>query len=112
MNKKVTSGLIVIISIFFILNIASVCYAQDAGKKLGRGLVNILTGWLELPKNIYETSAKSNPLAGITIGLAKGLGMTVVRTGAGIYETATFPLALPQDYKPILEPEYVLNKEK
>jgi putative exosortase-associated protein (TIGR04073 family) len=98
--------------ILVMLALATPGYAQDATKKLGRGLVNILTGWVELPKNIYETSVESNPLAGLTIGLAKGLGMTVVRTGAGIYETVTFPFPLPQEYKPILEPEYVLEKNK
>ena len=81
-------------------------FAQDAFTKLGRGLANALTGWLEIPKNIYSTSLESNALAGATLGLAKGAGMTLVRTGAGIYEIATFPFPLPEDYKPILEPEY------
>ena len=112
MNKNRIKGLIIIIGVLVVLNITTTSFAQDAGKKLGRGLVNILTGWIELPKNIYETSVESNPLSGLTIGLAKGLGMTVVRTGAGIYETATFPFPLPQEYKPILDPEYVLNKQK
>lgn len=112
MSKTITRISLVVMAIVVILNMATPSYAQDATKKLGRGLVNILTGWIELPKNIYETSVESNPLAGITIGLAKGLGMTVVRTGAGIYETVTFPFPLPQEYKPILEPEYVLEKSK
>lgn len=112
MSKTITRLSFVIIAVVVILNMATPSYAQDATKKLGRGLVNILTGWIELPKNIYETSVESNPLAGITIGLAKGVGMTVVRTGAGIYETVTFPFPLPQEYKPILEPEYVLEKSK
>ena len=111
MSKNILRTSVVIIAALVILNIATPSFAQDAGKKLGRGLVNVLTGWIELPKNIYNTSVQSNPFAGITVGLAKGLGMTVVRTGAGIYETATFPFPLPQDYKPILKPEYVLKKE-
>ena len=102
----------VAIGILIILNMASPSFAQDPGKKLGRGLVNILTGWVELPKNIYQTSTESNFFSGITVGLVKGLGMTVVRTGAGIYDTATFPFSLPQGYKPILEPEYVLENNK
>lgn len=112
MNRNFVKGCVVPIAVLAILSIATPSFAQDATKKLGRGLVNIVTGWIELPKNIYDTSVESNPFAGITIGLAKGLGMTVVRTGAGIYETATFPFPLPQDYKPILEPEYVLEKKK
>lgn len=89
------------------LGSSTVCYAQDAFTKLGRGVANTLTGWVELPKNIYETSVEDNAFAGATLGLAKGAGMTIVRTGSGIYEIATFPFPLPEDYKPILEPEYV-----
>lgn len=48
---------------------------------------------------------------GLTIGLAKGLGMSVIRTGAGIYDAVTFPFPVPQDYEPLLEPEYVLGEE-
>lgn len=86
---------------------AGVCFANDAFTKLGRGVANALTGWVELPKNIYNVSVEENAFAGVTLGLAKGAGMTIVRTGAGVYEIATFPFPLPQDYKPILEPEYV-----
>ena len=91
----------------FVMSATSACFAQDAFTKLGRGIANTLTGWVELPKNIYSTSVDDNPLAGVTLGLAKGAGMTLVRTGAGIYEIATFPFPLPEAYKPILEPEYV-----
>ena len=81
--------------------------AQDAFTKLGRGIANTFTGCVELPKNIAETSSKINLFTGLTLGAARGAGMGIVRTGAGIYEVVTFPFPLPQDYKPILEPEYV-----
>lgn len=90
-----------------ILLVSTVCFADDPFTKLGRGVANTLTGWVEIPKNIYDTSVQDNALAGMTLGLAKGAGMTLVRTGAGIFEVATFPFPLPEDYKPILEPEYV-----
>ena len=86
---------------------ASMCFAQDAFTKLGRGVANTLTGWVELPKNVYDTSVEGNAFSGMTLGLAKGAGMTLVRTASGIFELATFPFPLPEDYKPILEPEYV-----
>ncbi len=91
----------------FLLATTSACFAQDAFTKLGRGVANTLTGWVELPKNVYNTSVEDNALTGMTLGLAKGAGMTLVRTASGIFEIATFPFALPEDYKPILEPEYV-----
>ena len=104
-------GLIIACVMILILAVATSSYAQDPAKKLGRGLANILTGWIELPKNIYDTSVEDNPLAGLTIGLAKGVGMTIVRTGAGIYEVVTFPFPIPEDYAPVLEPEFVFSEE-
>ncbi len=104
-------GLIIAVVMVMVLAVATSSYAQDPAKKLGRGLANILTGWIELPKNIYDTSVEDNPLAGLTIGLAKGIGMTIVRTGAGIYEVVTFPFPIPEDYGPVLEPEFVFSEE-
>lgn len=103
-------GIIILVAILVVLNIATACYAQDMGKKLYRGLANVVTGWVELPKNIYDTSVEDNFLSGITVGLAKGVGMTIVRTGAGVYETVTFPFPIPEGYTPVLEPEFVFKK--
>lgn len=104
-------GMVIALVMVMVLAVATVSYAQDPAKKLGRGLANILTGWIELPKNIYDTSVEDNPLAGLTIGLAKGVGMTIVRTGAGIYEVVTFPFPIPEDYGPVLEPEFVFSEQ-
>ncbi len=109
--KELVKGIIICVAIMMVLNIASSeSYAQDPAKKLARGLGNVLTGWIELPKNIYDTSVEDNPLSGLTIGLAKGVGMTIVRTGAGIYETVTFPFPIPAGYEPVLEPEFVFSE--
>jgi len=97
----------IFLTLFSLLAFVSICFAQDPFTKLGRGVANTLTGWIELPKNIYDTSVQDNAFSGMTLGLAKGAGMSLVRTGAGIYEIATFPFPLPENYKPILEPEYV-----
>jgi putative exosortase-associated protein (TIGR04073 family) len=107
---KTMKLLIVCLVAVAMLGMATQCYAQDPAKKLGRGVANILTGWVELPKNIYETSVEENVLSGLTMGLAKGVGMTIVRTGAGLYETVTFPFPIPEDYQPVLEPEYVFSE--
>jgi putative exosortase-associated protein (TIGR04073 family) len=107
--KNILKGLIICVAILMVLSVATSSYAQDPAKKLGRGIANILTGWIELPKNIYDTSVEDNPLSGLTIGLAKGVGMTIVRTGAGVYETVTFPFPIPECYAPVLEPEFVFK---
>jgi putative exosortase-associated protein (TIGR04073 family) len=96
----------VILGAFLVL-VPTACFAEDAFTKLGRGVANTLTGWVELPKNVYDTSLEENTFTGMTLGLAKGAGMTLVRTASGIFEIATFPFPLPENYEPLLEPEYV-----
>ena len=111
--KKMVKGIILCLAILMVLNIAAVSYAQAAGRKLYRGVANIITGWIELPKNMYDTSVEDNPLSGLTIGSMKGIGMTIIRTFTGVYETVTFPFPIPEGYAPILEPEFVFKgKEK
>jgi putative exosortase-associated protein (TIGR04073 family) len=115
MKKYVVSIMAIGIVFAVVLNVAAPCFAQGdviekMGKKLGRGIVNIATGWVEIPKNIYDTTIETNPFLGITFGTIKGAGMTVVRTGAGAYDVATFLFPLPKDYLPILKPEFVFSK--
>lgn len=105
--KKMFWRSVTVQAVVLFLAASSACYAQDAFTKLGRGVANTLTGWVELPKNVYDTSVEDNALTGMTLGLAKGAGMMLVRTGAGIFEIATFPFPLPENYEPLLEPEYV-----
>lgn len=73
-------------------------WAQDPIHKMGRGIVNVLTGWLELPKQVHLGSQEDNPVAGLGWGLLKGAGLTVLRGGVGIYETVTFPVPYPKDF--------------
>lgn len=79
--------------------------------KLGRGAVNVVTGWVEIPKRIYETSAMQGNAAGWTWGLLRGLGYGFVRTAAGFYEVVTFPVPQPADYASVIHPEYVFVDE-
>ena len=86
--------------------------AMDGSKaftKLTRGAVNILTGWVEIPKRIQETSQDAGPFAGFTWGLLRGLGHGFIRTAAGGYELLTFPFPAPPDYAPVIQPEYVFS---
>ena len=83
--------------------------AAGAGKKLGRGLANLLAGWVEIPKGIQSVGNENGFLAGITWGPIYGVGNALVRTGAGAYEVATFPVPVDGKYDPILEPEFPLQ---
>ena len=73
-------------------------WAQDPIHKAGRGLVNVLTGWIEIPKQIHQGSQEENPVTGLGWGIVKGVGMTVLRIGVGAYEALTFPIPYPKDY--------------
>ena len=78
--------------------------------KLTRGAVNVLTGWVEIPKRIQETSQDAGPFAGFTWGLLRGVGYGFIRTAAGGYEVLTFPFPAPPDYEPVIQPEYVFSE--
>ena len=83
-------------------------YAEEnAGSKLGRGLSNIATGWVEVPKQIYLTSRDKDPFYGLFYGGAKGITDGLLRTVTGIYDT-TFFLLPPYD-EAYLEPEFVFE---
>ena len=80
-----------------------------AGRKLGRGVSNVFTGWLELPRGIDTVGRESGFLASLTWGVLQGAGTAVARTAAGVAEVATFPLHAPNpDNDPLIEPEYLL----
>lgn len=83
-------------------------HADHAGNKLVRGVGNIVTGWVEVPYQVMEETKESNPIMGITLGLARGIGMTVARGLVGAYEVVTFPLPIPDAYEPIIEPENIV----
>ena len=73
-------------------------WAQDPIHKMGRGLVNVLTGWIELPKQVHLGSQEDNPVIGLGRGLVKGAGLTLLRGGIGLYEAVTFPVPYPKDF--------------
>lgn len=76
-----------------------------------RGATNILTGWVEFPKQIYVTGESDGWLRGAVIGPFKGIGMTVVRTVSGAGELLTFFVAYPGFFDPWIEPRFVWMQE-
>jgi len=91
-----------IITLAAIFLIVSSCYADSLFDKLKRGVVNILTGWVEIPKEIIETSKEETLFKGLTVGLAKGISRGVARTAVGLCETTTF--MVPISPKKIMNP--------
>ena len=73
-------------------------WAQDPIHKAGRGIVNVLTGWIEVPRQLQLGKQEDNPVNGLGMGLVKGVGLTVLRGGVGIYEILTFPVPYPKQF--------------
>lgn len=105
--KRIMIGLL---TTLIMIGMVSPVFAENAGDKLGRGAVNFFTGWLEVPKQIGETSHESNVLVGATWGALKGLGYGAARMGTGALDGVTFPI--PPYGKPIMEPKYVFSEKK
>ncbi|MFH1856316.1 MAG: exosortase system-associated protein, TIGR04073 family [Candidatus Omnitrophota bacterium] len=104
--------LLLIMTMFFSF-FPSVCHADNFFDKLRRGIVNTVTGWVEIPKGVIETSKEENLFKGLTVGLAKGIGCGLTRTAVGLCETTTFIAPIPKkNYEAIITPEHVFEKEQ
>lgn len=105
-------GVLFLMAGLMVLGLQSTCVAAEEGSgsqatpanKLGYGLTNLLTGWVEIPNHISEVSEERDMLAGITVGTIKGSVYAVGRTAAGALDAATF--VFPSYDKPIMEPLY------
>jgi len=76
--------------------------------KLGRGIVNTFTGILEVPKRIAQVWRDTDPVTGAVVGTIEGLGWAVARTATGVFDVVTFPIPIPANYEPLMQPEYVM----
>ena len=102
--------IVLCLAFLFILNMSAVARADDALKKLGRGLCNMVTFPLELPWQVSKVNNTDGPTAAVTYGALKGAGMVFVRAVVGVYEVVTFPFPVPKDFRPILtDPEFMFE---
>jgi len=91
----------------FMVSLLTPAYCDDALKKFGRGVCNVVTCPFEIFAQPMEINNSDGPMAAVTYGVLKGVGMTCVRGLVGVYEIATFLLPYPKGYKPILtNPEF------
>ena len=75
-----------LLALIFVLPV----WAQGAGEKLAGGIEDTATGWVEVPREMADTTEDSNIIAGATIGTVKGAGEAVVKTTKGVVDVATF----------------------
>ena len=77
--------------------------------KLGRGLVNVVTSPVEIPRNIAIEWERTDPVSGVFLGTIKGIGWAFARAATGAYEAVTFPIPIPEDYEPMMDPPYIIT---
>lgn len=65
-------------------------YKQKAGGMLGRGALNVVTSFVDIPVNIVNDTKAGPPLVGTLTGVAKGVGCGVLRLGSGALDIVTF----------------------
>lgn len=78
-------------------------YGSKVGNKALNAFANLTTGVVEIPKNIINTTNKSNIIYGAVGGLFKGMVHTAGRIGVGVVDLLTIPLPT----KPIAQPGYI-----
>lgn len=78
-------------------------FALAMSTKLLRGVTNVLTGWMEIPRNIYVTSRDEGLPKGLIIAPFQGIFVAAARTLGGAVETAFFYMPAPGFYEPMME---------
>lgn len=79
------------------------------GKKFGRGVVNVLTCWTEIPRNVAIEYQRTDPASGLFLGVGKGLGYGYTRFMGGMFDIITFPFPVPTGFAPVTYPEYPVH---
>ncbi len=107
-GRSARLGIVAALVAFSLLLLPGAALAEKytAARKAGRGLAGMTTCFLEIPGNIVKESRDSGAARGFTLGFAVGLGKVVVRALVGTYEFVTAPFAVPEGFKPIIEPEF------
>jgi putative exosortase-associated protein (TIGR04073 family) len=102
-----------LLTVALLMAVAAMCRADihdppsnDYGptRKLGRGISNLLFGVTELPTTIAKVNDTEGNSAAAGYGVVRGVGRSVMRMQAGIFEILTFPIpAVRGTYFPVLE---------
>lgn len=77
-------------------------YQRDVMEKAGNGIANLVTGWLELPKNVINITNDSNIVFGVLGGMVKGSVHMMGRMGVGLVDLITAPIPTQPIVRPLL----------
>lgn len=81
------------------------------GYKFGRGAVNVLTFWTEVPRNVAIEWQRTDPASGFFLGVGKGVGYGFARLMGGIYDMVSFPFPVPLGFAPVMDPEFSVHNQ-
>jgi len=103
MKKALTFSLVALLSLSAFADLQSPpMIDQGPTRKLGRGLANIAFGIAEIPNSMCMINNREGNSAAWSYGAVKGIGRTLARIGAGIYEVGTFACPTYRgSYRPI-----------
>lgn len=107
---------IIILVFGFMTAQASVAFAGDhAANKLYRGVANIVTAPVEVPKQaraywIKGAQKTDHILVWIGTGAIWGMVQGIKRIGSGVWDVVSFPVDIPKDNEPLLKPAYVFDE--
>ncbi len=111
--KKALSCFLFFLTLFPSLSSAADLTAPGTmTRKLQRGFVNIALSPMEIGNEIVKTQPYDTALPTWAAGIIKGSFMTVSRALVGAYEIVTAPIPVPQDYAPVLYPEFPWEPSK
>lgn len=91
-----------------VVNADKIPYQETPLNKLDRGIINGATFWTELPAEVAKVSKEQNPAMGATIGVVQGTITSAIRAGTAVFDTLTF--LIPPYNKPVMKPEYAINR--
>lgn len=105
---------IVIIYLGFQMLTTPVLALDNPGQKLERGVVNIVTSPVEIPKEIRRywimgSEKTYHIIVWVFAGTIKGFISTLERAGSGVWDVVSFPVKVPANYEPLLRPDYVFE---
>lgn len=83
--------------------------AANLFHKLGRGVTNTATGWLELPASIGNAKREGTVALWLVTGAVEGLVKGMTRTLVGIWDMVTFPIP-PYD-SALLDPPTLITEK-
>ena len=76
-------------------------------EKFGDGVINTVTAWTDIPRDVAGVSEQDNVFWGITYGLGQGLASGFTRGVNGVVDVATCPVS-PYN-EPTVKPEYKVD---